>query len=124
MVARALRQVSVWLDVSAPQQGAFRHALEWASRLSLPLRAYVASEARQRRLMPESWTWEAKGTTHVPPATAELSAHLTQCMEMCELMGVSGEHLLLQGSISQNAEAFLQPDALCVFGNALSEPVK
>jgi len=39
--APTLRRVRVWLDDSAPHQGTFAHALEWALLLRLPLHAVV-----------------------------------------------------------------------------------
>jgi hypothetical protein len=47
METLAVRGVAVWLDTLAPEGGTFAHAVEWATRLGLPLRAAAAAPAGQ-----------------------------------------------------------------------------
>jgi hypothetical protein len=99
MQTLALRQVSVLLDEqAAPAQGAFAHALEWASRLALPLRAL---------LFPAS-----------TPATVE------QCARACAERGVLWDASVWRGAFTRGVEDFLRPAELCVFGDALPLPLK
>ena len=60
-------QVSVWLDRLDPSQGAFAHALEWASHLGLPLRAVP--------MVPDEHTAE----------------RLETCKKVCSRQGVAWE---------------------------------
>jgi hypothetical protein len=44
MDSLAIRRISVWPDLSAPDQGAFAHACDWAEHLGLPLEAFAAAD--------------------------------------------------------------------------------
>jgi hypothetical protein len=44
MKTRSLDHLSVWLDTLSSNDGAFPQAMDWAYRLSLPLRVVVTSE--------------------------------------------------------------------------------
>lgn len=83
--------VAVWLDGLSPGRGAFVHALEWASRLRLPLRGVAFSAPR------------------------DLSVYT----EACNRKGVSWELAVRQENLYLGVEDFLGPLCLCVFGQAL-----
>jgi hypothetical protein len=84
------QHVSVWLDGLSPDQGAFVHALEWASRLRLPLRGAFSP---MRDLSPYA--------------------------EACHRKGVSWEVAVRQENPYLGVEDFFGPLGLCVFGQAL-----
>jgi hypothetical protein len=120
MVSSLLRQVSVWLDELVPDQGAFPHALEWASRLRLPLHGIA---------------WAAPGM----PALAErLPRPAASCPSPPRGMHVAFEAYALacsakrvpwdlstwQGPFTSGVQEFLRSAELCVFGNALPPAVK
>jgi hypothetical protein len=48
MPSHALSHISVWVDDLSSDEGAFGQALDWAHRLSLPLRAVVDGHCRER----------------------------------------------------------------------------
>jgi hypothetical protein len=114
MGGRTIREVAVWLDESAPESGAFRHALDWASRLGVSLRGVLADE-QHRRLATDRRS-EATGK--------ESSAFLAACQAACRSARVPWEQSLCPGPVTQVVGRFLQPTALGVFGSALAEGVK
>jgi len=114
MGVRTIREVAVWLDESAPDSGAFRHALDWASRLGVSLRGVLADE--QHRRLATGWRSEATGK--------EASGLLAACEAACKFARVPWEQSLSRGPITQVVGRFLQPTALGVFGSALAEGAK
>jgi hypothetical protein len=105
MEPTVIRQISVWLDDSAPAGGAFAHALEWAALLGLPLRG--AAEPGPRR----------------PAAEPEAADALSECGAACAQRGVawSGQPI---PPTARGVDAFLGSDGLCVFGHALPAALK
>jgi hypothetical protein len=105
MEPAVIRQVSVWLDESAPAGGAFAHALEWAALLGLPLQGVAAPGARR------------------PPAGPEADDALPGCGAACARRGVawSGRGT---SPTARGVDALLGPDALCVFGHSLPATLK
>jgi hypothetical protein len=100
METLALRCVSVWLDGLAPEGGTFAHALEWASRLGLPLRAVVR---RREEMAPGS-------------APAD---QLAACAAACARKGVPWDASACQGPPGFEADRFLRPDELAVVADTL-----
>ncbi len=115
MSAAAIRQVSVWLDDGAPQEGAFGHALDWASRLGLPLRAVVASEDKLRVIASDGAGSPIKKT---------LADLLPACARACGQSNVPWDYSLWQGPVSAGVQQFLRTSSLCVFSSALTTGVK
>ena len=119
----AFRQVSVWLDENAPQRGAFRQGLEWASRLSLPLRAIVPLEKQWRSLTPENRGKLETGNRKRQTERAIQADLLASCKEACERASVPWEYSQWQGPVSRCIGEFLLPTSLCV-SVALTDSVK
>jgi hypothetical protein len=95
-----LQCVSVWLDERAPQQGAFAHALEWASRLRLPLRGITAAPAHPpRRVLPA-------------------------CAEACVRENIAWDSLAWQGPPARWVRECLSPADLCVVGPTAPEGLR
>jgi hypothetical protein len=101
MGALALERIVVWLDELAPERGAFAHALEWAERLRLPLKAFAATAGGDG-----------------------LSAQLDACERECLRLGVSWEVFRWQGPLDFGAKRFLRPTELSVFGSGLAPAVR
>src|SRR5262249_8902575 len=99
MSALGIQQVSVWLDDLAPEQGAFAHALDWASRLGVPLHGLAMASFRAES------PWEA-------------------CAAACLQRGVPWHGSMRQGTWQPAVEQSLGSDELCVFGDALPSQVK
>ncbi len=114
MVFSNIRQVSVWVDESAPRRGAFAHALELASRLAVPLRAVVPAAEGLRRL-------PAEPESAADRPIAELDA---ACRAACAERGVPLECSVWEGTTADGVQGFLCPSALCVFGSALADTAK
>jgi len=123
MFASAIRQVSVWLDERAPRQGAFCEALEWASRLHLPLQAVVLSDEQLRQLRGRSRPFAA-GEARISSVGEASTELLSACETLCDRRGVSWGYNLWQGPISRVVSEFLHPTALSVFSSALADGVK
>jgi hypothetical protein len=121
--ALAMRHVSVWLDDTAPERGAFAHALEWAGRLGLPLEG-ITSTVR---------IWGGRMATKTgdparrpPDATPWMvpAEKLDACAAACLRRGVSWDVAPWQGGLESGVEQFLRPVELCVFGDALPQALK
>lgn len=118
MNAFAIRDVSVWLDDMAPTRGAFAHALEWASKLRLPLhgitsglktRSHLGSAQHSRSVYPLS---EA-GDFGAPIDLVDACAHA------CFRAGVrwDTDQDLKQKGVA--IDSVPQSTELCVVGEAL-----
>jgi hypothetical protein len=99
MTPPELSNVGVWLDDLAPAGGAFAHALEWAGRLGLPLRA-------------------------VAPEGAAAKKALEACAAACTRRGVPWEGAVGQGPLPLDVDRFLDRGGLCAFGDALPPRLK
>jgi hypothetical protein len=99
MAALTLDRLAVWLDKLAPEGGAFAHALEWAGRLHLPLKAFL---------------WEADLS----------SEQLDACERECLRQGVSWEVFRWHGPLLCGMERFLRSTELSVFGSGLAEQIQ
>jgi hypothetical protein len=123
MAALALDHVSVWLDELAPDRGAFAHALEWASRLRLPLKAFAPSSSQQDTTA-SGPSRDGKGCLALPgPAAPALGPErLHACEAACLQHGVAWGAFHWQGSVSFGIERFLRPVQLCVLGADLPAP--
>jgi hypothetical protein len=99
-------RVSVWLDELAPEGGAFAHALEWATRLGLPLHGVVLSSARGQTAGPGQ-----------PPAPEVRT--LQSCAESCRRQHVSWEGAVWQAAPALGVRDFLSAGSLCVYGQSL-----
>jgi hypothetical protein len=91
-----LRRVCVWLDERVPDRGAFLHALEWASKLGLPLKLVTAA---------------ASGCE--PEAAAE---QLAAWAAACTRTGVPWDVALRQGPPGFEVGRFLHPAELTIVG--------
>jgi hypothetical protein len=114
MAFGSIRQVSVWVDESAPRRGAFAQALELASGLALPLRAVIPVPEGLRRL-------PAEPESAVDRPIADL---LAACRTACAARGVPLECSVSEGTAADGVRGFLCPSALCVFGSALADTAK
>ena len=118
MQPRPLQHVSIWLEDYPSNERVFSHALDWASRLSLPLRAFIASPR-----------FHARSTCHGSPV---LSADETnQCSEpvvekirtwgiACSQRGVTLEMFMWPGDGDVGMNQFLRRGGICVFADACS----
>jgi hypothetical protein len=104
METLTVRSVAVWLDGLAPEKGTFAHALEWASRLGLPLRAAVVPPASR-----------AKGLE----AGAAPAEQLAACAAACARKGVPWDGSLWQDPPASKAGRLLRPQELAVVADAL-----
>jgi hypothetical protein len=112
-----LTHVSVWLDELAPEQGAFAHALQWASSLGLPLRGAL---------------WSGKGPAAkggnqllISQERLEEQGHvLKACATACARKGVPWEGFQWEAAPALCAGEFFKPNQLCVFGHFLDELVR
>jgi hypothetical protein len=92
--------LSVVLDVNAPNDGAFAHALEWASRLHVPL---------QGALFPST----------KPPATL-----LDACGQACARQRVAWTADVWDEPPALSVPSYLTGEGLRVFGQALPAPLR
>src|SRR5579859_6903418 len=99
-------RVSVWLDELAPEGGAFAHALEWATRLALPLHGVV--------LCPTRVQMAGTGQRLVPQART-----LQSCAESCRRQHVAWEGAVWQAAPALCVRNFLTEGSLCVYGQSL-----
>jgi hypothetical protein len=111
MGASGLGQVSVWLDELAPE-GAFAHALEWASQLRVPLQAVVGPTPE--RSLDESGNKEFD----------RLAERLESCAAVCRSKGVSWKTAIRCEKPMGRMEQLFGPDRLGVFGSNLPLPLK
>jgi hypothetical protein len=102
-----MRQVSVLLDAQAPTAGAFAHALDWAFRLSLPLRGVLLEPA-------------APST----PAGEPLGNLLAACATASRARGVPWNGSHCPGPCHRAVEHLLQTQELCVVGDDQPAPLK
>jgi hypothetical protein len=114
MEAITIRRVSVWLDSLAPDQGAFPHALDWAGRLGLPLRA-VATRTQPRRVTRSG----GDAAIDCGADTLDLSSTIRSCAAACNSGNISLETTSWCGPLDLGVRQFLKPADLCVFGGAL-----
>jgi len=108
VVTLAIQNVSVWLDKLAPQCGAFAHALEWAARLRLPLRAFAPAQPFR----------------DAEPADGAAGDKLRVCEAACSERGVPWGVYLWRSSQDLGIKCFLLRGELYVFGDTLSAGVK
>jgi hypothetical protein len=118
-----LRQVSVWLDDWSPEGVAFAHALQWASRLRLPIRAIIPSRGtcttprlRDREKDP--------ATVGVPLECALLTDRLDVLAAACESRSVAWDASLWHGSVALGVDLFVRPGELCVVGQDMQPGIK
>ncbi len=104
MSSAAIRHISVWIDHLAPRGGAFAHALEWATRLELPLRLLTAGFDPQGERLYTS----GEGTDE---------ERLRACESACVGKGVACECPPLAGGTDRAGE-------LCVFGGGPENPLR
>jgi hypothetical protein len=102
----ALRHVSVWLDDLAPNRGAFAHALEWASRLRLPLHAVTLSSHQEAGPF------------------IEPQVQMQACATACTNRSIPWQGDIWDGPFPRKVQEFLRPAELCVFGEALPSPLR
>jgi hypothetical protein len=81
MGAVEIDRVAVWLDPSAARGGAFEHALDWASRLAVPLRILGHSSEGPDPLLPGA---SASAAQECAAACAErgVASHVVECSEL------------------------------------------
>src|SRR5262249_3745207 len=119
MHVRPLHHVSVWLDDRSTDTGAFPEALDWATRLSLPLRALVTSrrygrwDSDQENCQPN----ESEPTERVP-------TRIGACGALCARRGVTMETSFWLGEPHVGIEQFLRPWGLCVLEEDRGDPVR
>jgi hypothetical protein len=119
MAALTLLHVSVWLDAFAPERGAFAHALEWASHLSIPLLAIAArGQRRETSRIQGDFAVEREGLE------GEAEKLIEACVARCEQTGVPHDALMWQGPAEVGVRTFLHPGELCVFGKGLPSHLK
>jgi hypothetical protein len=92
------QQVSVWLDGSPSDRGAFGHALEWASRLRLPLHALAKLTSRSGE---------------------DRTGALKEYAQACARKEISWDVVVSQEAQALCAQEFFAPLRLCVFGQSL-----
>jgi hypothetical protein len=102
--------VSVWLD-DLSSDGTFAEALEWASRLGLPLRAVVTPAQSPNHEL------------HPPPVTPVVEK-VKKWGNICAQRGVAMETSFCAGGIEAGIEQFLRPWGVCVFEENRSDPVR
>jgi hypothetical protein len=102
MQSYALSHVSVWLDELSSEEGAFGQALDWAHRLSLPLRAVV--DVRSRQCARSVGVELAVG-----PVLERIKAWAADSPKRVIL-----ETSMWQGDVGVGIEQFLRPGGLCV----------
>jgi hypothetical protein len=93
MQARSLQNVSVWLDGGSVDESVFPHAMDWAFRLHLPLRAVVTAGRNQAPVVEKMKGWGSA----------------------CAQRGVDLEMSLSLEGGEPAMEQFLRPYGLCVF---------
>jgi hypothetical protein len=121
MVTLAMTHVAVWLDLLAPERGAFAHGLEWAQRLHLPLRAFAPAAIESAAVAAQEPKYGPNGPAcALADSTISLaSARLRVCEAACDQRGVHWEAVLWQGPPGPGIERFLRSAGLCVFAEAL-----
>jgi hypothetical protein len=121
--------ISVWLDKTAPNEGAFAHALEWAARLKLPLHAVAApwlqpSRRTRPQSLPITGAFLERGDPIQGSDWAGDSARVRACGMACAEKGVTWNISIYDQGFPCGVEHFLQPSRLCVFGETLVRPFK
>jgi hypothetical protein len=114
MAIGAIERVSIWLDDSAPERGAFAQAVDWACRLGLPLRIVAAAEGRLRGISGDC----------EPPTGVPLPDNFAACEAACRRRGVPSECSPWDGPPAAGVKQFLSPTSLCVFGKGLADGPK
>ncbi len=118
MAALALQRVSVWLDALAPGQAAFAHALDWAGRLGLPLRAIAArDQGPADRLGGEA-------VVECDTLDGDAAPLVRACAATCRRPGVPLDALTWRGRPEAAVRTLLGPAELCVLGDGLPTRLK
>jgi hypothetical protein len=102
-------RLAVVLDEQSPGDGAFVHALEWASCLKVPLRIALVRA-------------KGYGVACLPAGTAASGAEpaaLKACAVLCAQKQVAWEADVWDGPRALDVPALLDAGGLCVFGQAL-----
>ena len=118
MQSRPLTHVSVWLDDSPANDKVFPQALDWAFRLSLPLRAVVTSPRFQTHLSYDEGQVFLSNETNQrrEPVVEKMKAWGIACTER----GIALEMFMWLGDGDAGMNQFLRPRGLCVFADAPS----
>jgi hypothetical protein len=111
-----LPHISLWLDNLAPRRGAFVHALEWAARLNIPIRA-IAPEIGAR-FCAEQPKVPNSMTCVVPEETIEA------CAVACYRRRVPWSLMRWTGPIENGLKELLNPEDICVVSNAVDPALK
>jgi hypothetical protein len=118
MQPRPLQHVSVWLEDNPSDERVFPQALDWAFRLSLPLRAVVTSSRfHTHSTNQNSPVFSPKETNRCPgPVVEKMKAWGIACTQR----GVALELFMWIGDGDAGMNQFLRPYGLCVFAEASS----
>jgi hypothetical protein len=113
-----IRQVSVWLDESEPERGAFEHALEWASRFGVPLHGVVSrskSDPGGGQFGPATARTPGNEARSCGAGTGALQA----CAAASSQRGVSWRSSAWQKPLIRAGDQLFRPRELCVFGQSI-----
>jgi hypothetical protein len=118
------RRITVVLDPLAPEQGAFAHAIDWARRLRLPVRAIgvvpePAGKAGNRTTAKLEQTPIRQSPDPFPAAWTTEEAYAEVARD-CARQGIGWEFFRSEGARVTGIWEELEPDDLFVFGHALA----
>jgi nucleotide-binding universal stress UspA family protein len=111
------RRLIVLLDGTAPSQGAFIHALEWAWRLQLPIHAWALPELDTGERSPKPVEpWDPVSVAPLPAASFSDSSVTTvdACVSICAEWDVKLGLTRIEGVPSQWFGQNLRPDDLLI----------
>jgi len=118
-----IRSLTVCLDQSAPLQGAFVHAIEWAKRLNLPVRAISFPH--------EAYTTgqdyhTGNGKLHTRRITEESHSPdiMISCSESCRNQGIVCDHFVCKEPIADGVKEFLKDTDLLVLDSSATPELK
>jgi hypothetical protein len=112
MNPHSVEHVSVWLEDGLSNDKVFSQALEWACRLSLPLRAVVAS--RRSYVRPTSQASRMAPHEKIDQSQSPVAEKMNAWGHACTQRGVALEMFMWLDDNDAAMNQFLRPHGLCV----------
>lgn len=118
-----IRAMTVFLDPFAPAQVAFVHAVEWAKRLGVPVRAIIYPH---ETICSGQDNQSINGNLLKGGITTNktLSDFINRCSESCKNQGVSWGQIQCKEPLAEGIKGFLKDTDLLVFDNTVAAELK
>jgi hypothetical protein len=114
MKPHSLEHISAWFGDALSDDKVFPQALDWASRLNLPLRAIVASRRANRRTM------MAYDTRQSQAAAVD---NMKAWGDACTQRGIALEVFTWLDDVDRAMEHFMRPHGMCFFMDDGTSPM-